>query len=187
MTNRPSELSTILCRSQAPMDAAVAAARAGRWGRLLAATVITLAGFGARFARRRAKAFRSSSQPPWSAPSPFSLSAAPSGRFGGRPTDRQIARFIEERGPDLDDVVVTAVDAGRVRIFATHAGAAGRRAAAALARAGPRPRHPARFNPAGRALRPRRRLRCSALPSRCSLPRFRARPTSAPRICFRPR
>jgi hypothetical protein len=27
-----------------------------------------------------------------------------------RPTDRQLARFIEEREPDLDDVVVTAVD-----------------------------------------------------------------------------
>ena len=30
--------------------------------------------------------------------------------FRRRPSDRQLARFIEERDPELDDVVVTAVD-----------------------------------------------------------------------------
>ena len=89
-----------------------------------------------------------------------------------RPDDRQIARFVEERVPELDDAIVTAVEIQPARAprgehtFAPLVVAAAARAAARH-RPGAR-RRSARDQTAGRR---RRRRRAAASRSRCSLAR----------------
>jgi hypothetical protein len=75
----------------------------------LAAAVVLLAGYGAVLAVAREGASLIFATAVTAAAALFALIQAfwPLRR---RPTDRQIARYVEERAPGLDDVLVTAVD-----------------------------------------------------------------------------
>ena len=110
MTNRPSDLSTILAdvRRRWTLRSLLRA-----WtGGVLAAAVITLAGFGAvsLVAGDGLPLVATAALVVILALLTLGYALWP---YRRQPSDRQIARFIEERATDLDDVVVTAVDAGQ--------------------------------------------------------------------------
>ena len=110
MTNRPSDLSTILAdvRRRWTLRSLLRALTGGTF----AAAVITLAGFGA-------VSLVAGEGLPLVATVALVLTLAlltlgyAFWPYRRTPSDRQIARYIEERVTDLDDVVVTAVDAGQ--------------------------------------------------------------------------
>ena len=108
MTDRPHELQAILIGGQASLDGQRAACAWTLGAALLPRSLCWPASALSRW--WPAKASPSRRQRLWCR---LPLSRSGSGRSGrSPPTDRQIARFIEERDRDLDDVVVTAVDYG---------------------------------------------------------------------------
>ena len=110
MTNRPSDLSTILAdvRRRWTLRSLLRALTGGT----LAAAVITLAGFGAvsLVAGEGLPLVATAALVLTLALLTFGYAFWP---YRRTPSDRQIARYIEERVTDLDDVVVTAVDASQ--------------------------------------------------------------------------